>query len=103
MTAEQIVSYGYEFPRQLPTGDWVALQQMFFTVGLFVGLDETGYASRYCYPDVGSALSGLLEWSGLGDPPGPWIKHKGGFIHDRPNPETHAPKFHNIPIVVDAP
>jgi hypothetical protein len=60
---------------------------MLFTYDLCVGLDETGYRTRFMYPDLGTALVALLAWDGLGDPPGPWIKQKPG---DRENPRATA-------------
>jgi len=57
-----------------------------------VGLDETGYRTRFCYEDKRTALFALLTWDGRGDPPGPWIKEKGRV--ERNNPAT----FKGIPI-----
>jgi hypothetical protein len=85
MTPQLISELGYSYPRQLPTGEWAALQRMVYTVGLFVGLDERGYRTRYCYPDLLSAKSALANWDGQGDPPGPWIKQKP---EDRSNPNA---------------
>lgn len=73
--------------RRLPTGEWVGVRRMLYTVGLFVGLDEVGYRTRFCYPDLLSARSALEEWDGTGDPPGPWIKEKGQVERSNPRLE----------------
>jgi hypothetical protein len=85
-TEELLLSEGYTNVRQLKDGRWIGLMQMNFTTGLFTGLDETGYSSRYCYEKWAEALTDFAVWEGQGDPPGPWIKHKGGPEGDRLNP-----------------
>jgi hypothetical protein len=96
MTADELTKLGYAVPRLLPTGEWAGLQQMFYTVGLFVGLDETGYRTRFCYEDAGQAFIALMTWDGQGDPCGPWIKNKGTPGGDRHNPRM----FYGIPVVM---
>ena len=87
---EQMCAEGYVLPIKLPTGEWAALNQFMFTVGLVVGLDPYGYRCRYCYESGREATQALLLWNGEGDPTGPWIKHKGktreGKVVDRDNP-----------------
>jgi hypothetical protein len=97
LTPEQIKGYGYECPKQFPSGEWAALRGMAFTVAICIGLDESGYARRFCYPDALSALLALAQWDGVGDPPGPWLVEKGGPIPDRRNPA----RFKGVPIVLD--
>lgn len=75
---------GYSDVRELETGEIAGLQRMAFTTGLIVGLNDTGYRCRYCYPDIAGARAALNIWNGSGDPPGNWIKQKGLGI-DRPN------------------
>lgn len=62
------------------------LYNFMFTYGLVYGLDESGYAGRYCYENGMDALNALESWSGEGHPSGPWIKHKGHGV-DELNPE----------------
>jgi len=69
-----MAALGYANARTLPTGEVAGVQRMLFTFGLFVGLDDFGYARRYCYERRSDALDALLVWDGVGDPPGPWIK-----------------------------
>lgn len=77
---EQPESYlaeqGYSFVRKLPTGEWAGLQRMVFTTGLFIGLDEFGWRTRFCFEDSGQAMAALAVWNGEGFPPGYWIKQK---------------------------
>jgi hypothetical protein len=95
MTEDQLKELGYAMVRQLSTGEWAGLRRMLFTVGLFVGLDETGYRTRFCYEDAGSAFIALVTWDGRGDPCGPWIKEKGRV-------ERHNPRrFYGIPVVIE--
>lgn len=81
-----LLGCGYTDVRQLKCGVWIGLMGMNYTTGLFVGLDETGYASRYCYEHRTDALDAFLCWEGQGDPSGPWVMHKGARGGDRLNP-----------------
>lgn len=67
---------GYGPLRRLPTGEWAGDVDQLYTVGLFVGLDESGYRTRFCFPDRPSAEAALAAWDGAGFPPGFWIKQK---------------------------
>lgn len=80
---------GYSNLRILPTGEVVGTMPMCFTVGLFVGLDETSYRTRFCYPRefAADAVHAAESWGGSGDPPGRWIKEKGRG-GDRTNPRS---------------
>lgn len=60
----------------MPSGEIAGLQQMVFTCGLFVGLSDYGYRTRFCYEREQEAIDALYSWDGRGDPPGPWIKEK---------------------------
>jgi len=80
---------GYQSVKTLPDGRVIGVLPQFVTVGLFVGLDADGYSSRYCYEHSLHALVAAKTWDGVGDPPGPWVKHKGthnGEGVDRLNP-----------------
>lgn len=81
---EFLESQEYENVKQLSTGEWAGTHYMLFTEGLFVGLDKTGYRTRFCYPRGGWAAKALAAWDGVGDPPGPWIKENG--MVERTNP-----------------
>lgn len=69
-------SEGYTRCIVLPTGELAGIFPMLFTTGLFVGLDEMGWRTRFCYERVQDAIAALDAWDGQGDPPGPWIKEK---------------------------
>lgn len=82
---------GYAPNRLLPSGELAGVLRMIATYGLFVGLDSSGYRTRFCYPTFTSACLALSCWNGVGNPPGPWIKEKGvnkelGKVVDRNNP-----------------
>ena len=67
---------GYVHCIVLPTGEIAGIQKMLFTCGLFVGLDDYGWRTRFCYERSEEARKALDAWDGLGDPSGPWIKEK---------------------------
>ncbi len=62
--------------RKLSNGTIIAVGKMAFTVALYVGLEDNFYERRYCYESLTDALTALVQWDGVGDPPGPWIKEK---------------------------
>ena len=76
--AEFLFREGYIWTRRLESGQWIAVQPMLYTSGLFVlNSDPTsGWRTRYCYEKRLDALKALTHWDGGGDPPGPWIKQK---------------------------
>lgn len=73
---EQLNDEGYVRCILLPTGEVAGLRQMLFTCGLFVGLTEDSWRTRFCYETRTAAQDALDAWDGRGDPPGPWIKEK---------------------------
>ena len=74
---EAFAALGVLLSRELPTGEWAGVQRMMFTNALLVGMDRSGYRTRFCYPLGMPAIEALGTWDGRGDPPGPWIKEKG--------------------------
>lgn len=82
----------YTDVRTLPSGEAAGLTQFLFTVGLCVGLSDSGYRVRYCFIRRDEAESALRVWDGTDDPPGPWIKAKSA-TENRPN------TFRGIPVV----
>lgn len=78
MTKERLEELGYKFPRQLTTGEWIALYPFIFTWGLVKGIDDIGYKERWCYgrEHLNDALKAVVNWDGEGDPPGNWIVNK---------------------------
>lgn len=71
------IDHNYRLVKQLPDGTWVGLQQRIFTVGLFVGINESGYEYHYCYATWGEAIMAITVWDGTQDAPGLWIVRKG--------------------------
>jgi hypothetical protein len=70
-------SEGYTDVRLLESGEWAGLRKFIYTTGLVVGLDRTGYRTRFCYQHTDEARAALEVWTGSGDPPGPWLVRKG--------------------------
>lgn len=68
---------GYSLVKELPEKGWAGICRMAYTVGLFFGLDISGYYGRYCYPTWEDAAQAIKQWDGSGYPPGNWIKYKG--------------------------
>lgn len=76
LTHTDLLAAGYMLPRQLPTGEWAALQKQLFTTGLFIVDSRHTWRTRWCYERKIDAMLALAKWDGKGDPPGPWIKQK---------------------------
>lgn len=88
LTVRQAEAMGYKPARILPDGRCTGIMKMLFTYGLFVGLDEYGTSTRFCYDSRKEAEQALATWDGQGDPPGNWIKQKP---EDRMNPNYKEP------------
>ena len=73
---KEMFEAGYRNIKRLSTGELAGTMRQMFTVGLFVGLTETGYKRRFCYELETDADRALRQWDGTGDPPGPWVKEK---------------------------
>lgn len=82
----QSPDYGYLLVRRLPNGKYVGLCPQIFTIGLFVGLDESGYNYRYCFETWAEAILSITTWDGTDDAPGNWIIRKGKAGGDFRNP-----------------
>ncbi len=67
-------------------GHFAHTAAMMFTVGVQVSA-ENFVITRWCYSTYIEAKRALDAWSGVGDPPGNWIKQKGflpdGTVGDR--------------------
>lgn len=95
LTKEEVLIWGTD-PKLLLTGEWAAIGKFVYTYGLLVGISGWGYKKRFCYESYAQALEALLTWNGNGDPPGAWIKEKGGPV-ERANPKRYV--FKGIPIM----
>lgn len=82
---ELIFTHGYSHLREKPGRGMCALHYFIHTIGLCYGVDETGYEGRYCFSEIGEAMRSIDAWTGEGDPPGNWIKHKGKIEYPNPN------------------
>lgn len=59
-------------------GKIVGLGPFIYTVGIVVGMDETGYECRYCYHNAADAQAALFKWMTSDDAePSDYIKRKG--------------------------
>lgn len=67
---------GYYHVRTLPCGV-TALRDYLNTTDIVVGIRGPSYLRRYSYDSPELAKRALLQWSGEGDPSGPWLKCKG--------------------------
>lgn len=87
METEIIKSLNKEYSsiREVPNKGICGVKRMVFTIGLCYDLTEDGYYGRYCYSNLADAIVALNEWTGIGDPPGDWIKHKGPIQYSNPN------------------
>lgn len=75
LTFDQVRELGFLHPVRLPDGRIAAIQKNLFTYGIVI-LDEQGVTHRWCYDKFVSAILAILDWNGIGDPPGSWIKQK---------------------------
>lgn len=94
MDITELEELGYRPVRRLHSGEIAGVMGMAYTVGLFVGLDNSGYRTRFCYPNRSTAEEALKGWDGYKDPPGPWIKEKGRI--ERSNPNGSVPKARQV-------
>lgn len=62
--------------RELPDGRIVGVHRLLQHWTLHVGIDDFGYAERYCIWSEWMAMNALLAWNGEGHP-GWWHKRKG--------------------------
>ncbi len=81
----ELTKNNYMFLKYVPGRGICGLARMYFTTGLFYGLEWDTYQGRYCYESKLEALQDLFAWDGAGDPPGDWIKHKGHVEYSNPN------------------
>lgn len=75
--AKFFIDEGYQLPCKMH-GKVVAMMKFIFTVGIVVGMDETGYECRYCYGSAPEAYIAYATWLKTGtDEPANYIKRKG--------------------------
>lgn len=64
---EILANHGYTNLREI-NGIACGVMRMLFTHGVCYGLDEYGYAGRYCFDTHLNASLFLKEWDGVTDP-----------------------------------
>lgn len=82
-----LMKQGYIALRMIPGREWCGVGKRLYTWILAYGLDEDGLQGLYHYESLQGALQDLIEWDGVGDPAGSWIKHKGRN-GEYPNPNA---------------
>lgn len=75
----------YTYMRRLPDGRICGVHRLLMHWTMHVGIDEIGYAERYCYRSELRAIRALKEWNGTDDPEG-WHRHP--TTGRRRDPET---------------
>jgi len=70
---------GYIAPAPMGNGRYCCIVPFAFTFGIISGrmFDDWGYADRWCFADLGKALTALFDWAGKdfeGEPQG-WHRH----------------------------
>lgn len=62
----------------LPSRGLCAILPLMFTYGVAHGIGKDGVQiGRWCYKTYQEAKEALDQWTGVGDPPGMWVKYKG--------------------------
>lgn len=69
----------YIAPTPMGGGRYCCIVKFAFTYGIITGRmgDDWGYADRWCFADIGKALTALFDWAGRdfeGEPQG-WHRH----------------------------
>lgn len=70
-----------------PVRGVVGIKRMMFTYALCYGVEDNEWQmfdGRYCYKSLVECVKDMLLWTGEGDPPGQWIKHKGATEYSNP-------------------
>lgn len=76
------VASHYVALRTLPDGRIIGVARLLYHWTLHVGIDEDGYADRWCFATRELAEAACRDWSGVGDPDG-WHRHpKSGRRRD---------------------
>ncbi len=56
MTPEEIKELGYIECRELPDGSIACVNDLLYTRALYLGCDEFGFSSRFCFSDRALAM-----------------------------------------------
>lgn len=72
--------------RRLEDGSICTLRPFIHTVGVCYDVDETGYGGRFCFPDLLTATTAYMEYTGGADEvPEDCIKPKGRMKKQPPD------------------
>jgi len=79
---------GYFNVRELPDGTFAGLYKLLFTTAICTGLDEMGYAYRWCFDDPVLALTELTRIETMDEQPIGFIARRYGFTPASTSPHT---------------
>ncbi len=73
LTREYFESIGYEVVSQLDDNSWVGIGELLFSTALYMGMDQSGWAKRYCFELRSDAIQELIKLTKQTDTPNGWI------------------------------
>lgn len=77
----ELAKHGYINFKNIPSRNWCCIAPFLYTWAIICNVSndtsENHYDVRYCFEHKQEAIESLNEWTGIGHPPGNWIKHKG--------------------------
>ncbi len=68
----------YYEARELPDGTVAALYRLMFTTAICTGIDDFGYAYRWCFEDPALALRQLSLLQSMDEEPVGYVARRGG-------------------------
>lgn len=74
---QMLEANGYYDIRKLPDGTWAALYRLIFTTAICTGLDDLGWAYRWCFDDPDMAAAGLAKLEAMDDEPAGYVARRG--------------------------
>lgn len=57
-------------------GRWTAICPLIFEWRVVTDLDHAGWSEAWDFKTATEAQQAMLAWDGVGDLPGPWLKHR---------------------------
>lgn len=69
---------GYMHVQFVPTRGYCVIEKMIGHWALRYGCDKWGCRGHYRFYRYEEVFTALDQWTGIGDPPGPWFEHHAG-------------------------